>query len=93
MTKNIWTNLVVLSAIVRLCWGTLGELPTAAMDGAAQAVELTVTMAGAYMLWMGLLEIGHQSGLNDKMARGLGKILGPLFPGVRRDKEAMAPSA
>ena len=36
-----------------------------------------------------LLEIGHQSGLNDKMARGLGKILGPLFPGVRRDKEAM----
>ena len=89
MTKNIWTNLVVLSALFGLCWGTLGELPTAAMDGAAQAVELTVTMAGAYMLWMGLLEIGHHSGFNDKMARGLGKILGPLFPGVRRDKEAM----
>ena len=90
VSKHIWSFFVIIALIFGLFSGKLSELPVAAMDAAKQSVELSITMLGVYMLWTGLLNIGQRSGMNDKMAGGLGKLLSPLFPGVRGDQEAMA---
>ena len=62
----------------------------ALMQGSAQAVELTLSLAGAYMLWLGLMNIAKQAGLIEKMAQKMQKPLGFLMPGAG---EAAAPVA
>ena len=85
----VWCVMILSSVGYGAVAGSLGELSQAAMDGAAQAVELSLTMAGTYMLWMGIMEIAQQSGMTQKMAKVLSYPLSPLFPGIRRDSDAM----
>ena len=42
----IWTGMVALSLVFGLITGRLDAVADAAMDGAASAVELSVSMAG-----------------------------------------------
>ena len=49
----IWTGMVVLSLVFGLFTGNLDAVADAAMDGAASAVELSVSMAGILCLWSG----------------------------------------
>ena len=51
----IWTGMVVLSLVFGLLTGRLDAVADAAMDGAASAVELSVSMAGVLCLWSGVL--------------------------------------
>lgn len=52
----------------------------ALMAGAQQAVEMTLALAGAYLLWMGLMNIAKQAGLIEKLAQKMQKPLGFLMP-------------
>ena len=52
----------------------------ALIGGAAQALELTLSLAGAYMLWLGLFNIASEAGLINKLARLMRKPLGILMP-------------
>ncbi|MDL2225923.1 hypothetical protein LJC20_07030 [Eubacteriales bacterium OttesenSCG-928-M02] len=90
MAHRIFVGMIILSIAYGVGFGRAGAVAEAAMAGAATAVELILSMAGAYMLWMGLMEIGRQSGLNEWVARGIGKMIRPLFPGVKKDGESMA---
>ena len=54
----------------------------ALMGGAEQAVELTLSLAGAYMLWTGLMNIAKHAGLIDRLANGMRRPLGRLMPGA-----------
>lgn len=42
----IWTGMVVVSVVYGLYAGTIGAVGSAAMEGAASAVELCLSMAG-----------------------------------------------
>ncbi|MBE5781240.1 MAG: nucleoside recognition protein [Clostridiales bacterium] len=87
--RQIWQYMLMISCVFSCYNGSFSALPNAAMEAAGEAVTITLTMLGAYMLWMGILEIGHESGLNGKLARGMSKLMAPLFPGVRHDGPAM----
>ena len=54
----------------------------ALLEGAGEAVSLCLSLAGAYMLWMGLMAIGEEAGLVEKLR------LKRLFPGAPK---AVAP--
>ena len=47
----IWTGMVALSVFYGLLHGTIGAVGSAAMEGAAAAVELCLSMAGIMCLW------------------------------------------
>ena len=49
----IWTGMTALSLLCALAMGNQGELASAALDGAASAIELGISMAGVLCLWMG----------------------------------------
>ena len=85
----IWTGMVVLSVIYGLWAGNGPAVAAAAMEGAAAAVELCLTMAGVMCLWMGVMEVMKRSGLAEGLSRLLRPVLGRLYPDLRRDRETM----
>ena len=76
----IWTGMVVLSLVFGLLTGRLDAVADAAMDGAASAVELSVSMAGVLCLWSGVMEIMNACGLSAGLARAFRPILRRLVP-------------
>ena len=58
----------------------LDAVADAAMDGAASAVELSVSMAGILCLWSGVMEIMNVCGLSAGLARAFRPILRRLMP-------------
>lgn len=87
----IWLGMVVLSLVCGLWTGQGGAVAAAAMEGAAAAVELCLSMAGMLCLWMGVMEVMRRSGLAGGLSRLLRPLLGLLYPEFARDKKVMDP--
>ena len=85
----IWTGMVAASLVYGLFAGNGPAVAAAAVEGAAAAVELCITMAGVMCLWMGVMEVMKRSGLAGKLSRLLRPVLGRLYPDFRRDAETM----
>ena len=64
-------------------------MAAAAMEGAAAAVELCLSMAGVLCLWMGVMEVRSSSGLPEGLSRLLRPLLKRLYPDFARDREVM----
>ena len=85
----IWTGMVLVSLLCGLATGRGPEVASAAVEGAAAAVELCLSIAGMMCLWTGVMEVMRRSGLADGLSRLLGPVLRRLFPGAARDREAI----
>ncbi len=85
----IWTGMITLSLICALALGNQGLLANAALDGAASAITLGISMAGMLCLWMGVMEVMDRAGLAGKLAKLLRPILRRLFPDFASDKGTM----
>lgn len=85
----IWTGMTVLALLCALVTGTGADLAPAALEGAADAVELGLSMAGVLCLWMGVMEVMQRAGLAEKLARLLHPILRRLFPDFAEDRAVM----
>lgn len=77
-----------MGVIYAACTGNMSEVTNAALDSAGEAISLCITMAGVMALWMGLMEIGQQSGLIDRLTRGIGPFLNYMFPGIPKGHPA-----
>lgn len=86
----VWTGMVVLSVVYGLINGTIGAVGNAAMEGAAAAVELCISMAGVMCLWSGVMSIMKASGLADGLSRLFRPILSRLLPGACGDPDTLA---
>ncbi len=85
----IWTGMTALSLLCALALGNAGGLASAALDGAAQAIQLGISMAGVLCLWMGVMEVMDRAGLATKLAALLRPILRRLFPDFSGDRGVM----
>ena len=74
---------------VRTGPGNGPQVAAAAMEGAAAAVELCLSMAGVLCLWMGVMEIMKRSGLSEGLSRLLRPVLRRLYPDFARDRAVM----
>lgn len=68
--------------------GNLSEVNEAILDGAAEAVSLSLTMAGVLGLWCGLMEIAGKSGLMKSVTRCLQPVISYLFPDIPKGHKA-----
>lgn len=82
MMSWIWCILFCIGAV----WTSFrfgGDAAVGAMlDGAQQAITLCITLAGTYILWMGLLNIAKRAGLVEALSRKLRRVCEWLFPGA-----------
>ena len=86
----IWCGMVVLSLIFGILTGQMDAVADAAMEGAASAVDLGISMAGILCLWSGVMEIMNACGLSAGLARIFRPLLRRLLPQASRDQETLA---
>ena len=86
----LWTGLVTVSLVFGLLTGNISQLGPAALEGAAAAVDLCVSMAGVMCLWTGVMEVMNACGLSALLARAFRPILRRLLPKTSRDAETLA---
>ena len=82
--------MVAASVIYGMAAGNIGAVGNAAMDGAAAAVELCLSMAGIMCLWSGVMEIMKASGMMDGLSRIFRPILNLLLPNASKDADTLA---
>ena len=82
----VWTGMAALSLLFGIGSGHIGQVGTAALDGAAAAVELCLSMAGVICLWTGVMEIMNRCGLSALLARLFRPILHRLLPQSSKDE-------
>ena len=85
----IWTGMVAVSILCGLATGNGPAVAAAAMEGAAAAVELCLSMAGMLCRWMGVMEIMKRSGLSEGLSRLLRPVLRRLYPDFAGDRAVM----
>lgn len=86
----VWTGMAVLSLLFGIATGNIAQVGTAALDGAAAAVELCLSMAGVICLWTGVMEIMNRCGLSQKLSRLFRPVLRRLLPQSSRDEETLS---
>ena len=85
----LWTGMVAASILCGLAMGNGPAVAAAAMEGAAAAVELCLSMAGMLCLWMGVMEVMKRSGLSEGLSRLLRPVLKRLYPDFAGDRAVM----
>ncbi len=86
----LWCCVVGVSVLFGLLGGTLDAVSAAALSGAASAVTLCLSMAGALCLWTGVMEVMERSGLAAKLARLFRPPLRRFLPQASRDTKTLA---
>ena len=86
----IWTGMVVVSVGYGIYAGTIDAVGAAAMEGAAAAVELCLSMAGIMCLWNGGMSVMRSCGLTESLSRLFRPVLGRLLPNACRDEETLS---
>ncbi len=80
-----WMVAMCLGAWFGLSAGRGAALTAAVNQGAAEAIALSVSMAGPICLWSGLGRLMEGVGWTDGLARLFGPVLDRLFPSSRAD--------
>ncbi|MGB9867719.1 MAG: nucleoside recognition domain-containing protein [Bacillota bacterium] len=95
---TVWLFLMVSSLVFGLVLGSgnhsMGvELTSALFQGAAQAIDSALRLAGIVAIWMGISRVAEKSGLLNMVASCLAPVLRPLFPDLPPDHPAIVPIA
>jgi len=81
--NKIWFWVIFVSFVLLLYFNPNAVLPTMLSTGNS-TIELCVTLLAVYAIWMGLLQIMEDSGLNKKLSKALkpatDKLFGKLDP-------------
>jgi len=89
MINFIWVGLLIIGIVVGIVTGNVDAVTNAAIESANTGVELSMGLIGVMALWLGIMKIGEEAGLVEKLARGLKPIMTRLFPDVPADHPAM----
>lgn len=88
MLNYLWAFMILAGIVYGVFTGNMSAITSAAIDSAGEAVSLCITMAGVMAFWMGLMEIGQESGLILRMTKGIGPFLNFLFPRIPKEHPA-----
>ena len=82
----IWTSIIIVSVILLIIFN-----PSIAFDtilkGSSNAIELAIKLWAIYAVWIGLLKIMEDTGLANKIAKRMKKIIYLLFGKVSPQSE------
>ncbi len=88
MMKWIWGVMLILGIGFGMFSNDPEGVLDAMLDGASEAVTLSISLCGAYMLWMGIMNIAKDAGLIDSLSALVKRPLKRLFP---NSNNAIAP--
>ncbi len=92
----IWIALFTIGVIVGVVklvflqdYDALPEMMDSTFKMSNTAFEMTLGLTGTLTLWMGILKIGEDSGLVNRLARLLSPVLTKLFPEIPANHPAL----
>ena len=92
----IWIALFAIGFIIGLVkliffgdMDTLPEMMDSTFKMSTTAFEMTLGLTGTLTLWMGILKIGEDSGLVNRLAKFLSPVLTKLFPEIPKNHPAL----
>ena len=80
MLGKIFGTFCTLSLLFGILCGKLTNVAAAIPDGAAKAVEVTLTLLGMMCLWSGVLQVLSDAGVIQKIARTFAPFCDTCFP-------------
>lgn len=86
--KWFWAFLLIGGFALAVFTGGGATVTDAVFDGTTSAVQLFIELIGAYVLWLGVLNIAKKAGMVEGIARVFKKGLRFLFPTVDKDAPA-----
>jgi spore maturation protein A len=75
----------MLSCIIALLFISPIEILNCMIDGATDGFELCFDLLIIYAIWLGLLQIAEDSGLNNKLAKAVYPFTKKLFKGINEE--------
>lgn len=94
--NHIWIGLFaigVIIGVVKLFLGDFNAMPEM-MDSIFSmsnlAFDMTIGLTGTLTFWMGVMKVGEDSGLINKLAKKLSPVLMKLFPEIPKDHPALS---
>lgn len=98
MLGKCFCLLTAVSIVFAVVQGRCPQIAVAAIDGAAQAIETVISLAGMMCLWCGIMNVFKQAGLMERLARLLSPVLRLVFPsayktGIAKEEIVSAVSA
>ena len=88
MINYIWFLLIGIGIVLGILTGRGQEVSQACIESAKDAGLLCINLIGAYALWLGVLNVAKKSGLVEKIAGKMRRVIAFLFPGVPEKSEA-----
>ena len=78
----LWAFMLLLGIGYGLVTGRTAAVTEAVLSGAAEGVELCITMLGVMALWTGIMEIGERAGLIRAISKKMRPLRRFLFPRI-----------
>lgn len=88
MLNILWVIMMAGGIFFATCQGTIGEITQQMIDSSSEAVNLCIFMLGVIGMWNGLMEIGLESGLMEKIEGCLHPFIHWLFPDIPKKHKA-----
>lgn len=88
--STIIGGMLLLSLCCAAVTGRLDLLSRAALEGAAEAVNICLSLCGTVCLWSGVMELMRQCGLAAGLSQLLRPALSRLFPNASQESETLA---
>ena len=89
MINYIWTIFIILGILYGVITGNVENVNNTLINSGSNAIEIIFNLIPLMCLWLGLMSIAKDSGLIDKLAKRLNKVLKILFPEIPDDHEAL----
>ena len=77
----------LISLVFAIATGNTAGLSNAVLDGAAQAVELVLTLVGIMCLWCGIMQVLEDAGLIRRLSALMSPFLRVFFPTAYRTRQ------
>jgi len=90
MLNYVWLALMAISIVVGAINDKLPEVTKAAFEMAEVSVKIAIGLIGIMALWLGIMKIAEESGLDRILARLIRPLSRRLFPDVPSEHPAMA---
>lgn len=86
--KLVLIIIPLVSVVIGAINGRMGDISTAIIDKAGEAVTLCISICGIMCFWCGLMKVAERAGLVDKLAGVISPLVGMLFRGIKRGGKA-----
>ena len=90
MIKYIFGSFFLMGIIYSFFSGNVSYVNNSLIQSGENAIAIILKMIPLLCLWLGVMKIAEKSGLLTKMSKFFSFVIGPIFPDLDRNDEALS---